>query len=89
MKVGIRETIKDETDKPIGRLNLSSEPTFTHPENEPVFILTLTARGKPLGPGVSGIMDFLDIGREQIVRGFTSITTQRMHDKEVWERQDA
>lgn len=88
IKVAVRYIIKDEHDKPIGRLHLRAEPTFTDPENEPAITLTLTARGKPLGLGVSGIMDFLDIGREQIVRGFTSITTQRMHGKEAWERQD-
>ena len=88
IKVSIRYIIKDEHDKPIGRLHVSAEPAFTRPDDEPAFILKLTARGKPLDSDVSGIMDFLDIGREQIVRGFTSITTQRMHDKEVWERQD-
>ena len=88
IKVSIRYIIKDEHDKPIGRLHVSAEPAFTRPENEPTFTLTLTARGKPLDSGVSGVMDFLDIGHEQIVRGFTSITTKRMHAKEVWERQD-
>jgi len=88
MRIAVRYIIRDEKENPIGRLHVSAEPAFTHPDNAPAFILKLTARGKPLGPGVSGVIDFLNIGREQIVRGFASITTQRMHDDNVWERQD-
>ena len=44
-----------------------------------MFVLNLTARGY-LGHST----DFLDIGREWIVRSFTEMTTKVMHG--VWER---
>jgi hypothetical protein len=41
--------------------------------------LTLTARGAPIGAGVAGALEFLDLGRRWIVRGFADLTTERMH----------
>lgn len=71
--------------KQIGRLHVSAEPGFLATDGKPVLRLNLTARGLPLGEGREGIMRFLDLGREWVVRGFTSITTERMH--QLWGRQ--
>jgi hypothetical protein len=49
-----------------------------------MFLLTLTARGRPGSDGIPGVLQFLDVGREWIVRGFTSITTATMH--KIWGR---
>ena len=70
---------------PIGRLHINEEPRFRTKDNKPIISLTLTARGRPFsGEGVEGVLPFLNLGREWIVRGFTSITTKDMH--KLWER---
>lgn len=82
-----RYRILGDDGSPIGRLHVDAEPRFKSDDGSPVIHLTLTARGKPLGDGLGGILTFFDIGREHVVRGFTSITTKSLHDK--WERTDA
>lgn len=72
--------------KPLGRLHVVLHPAFSRTDQQPIFVLTLTARGAPLGSGVDAAINFLDLGREWIVRGFTSITSQRMHH--IWGRCD-
>ena len=83
----VRYRILDESGSPIGRLHVEAEPHVRTDDGSPVIHLTLTARGKPLGEGLNGILAFFDIGREHVVRGFTSITTKKYHDK--WGRTDA
>jgi hypothetical protein len=49
-----------------------------------MFRFTLTARGQPLGTGLAGVLEFLDLGREWIVTGFDELTTPEMH--RLWGR---
>jgi uncharacterized protein (TIGR04255 family) len=79
--VSIRHLIPDSSGKHIGRLHIEAQPAFRNPDFRPMIVLTLTARGTPIGLGADGVMAFLDLGREWIVRGFTSITTQEMHTR--------
>lgn len=78
-----------ETGEPIGRLYVEASPAMhqnvASPEEE-VFLLRLFARGRPLGDGITGALAFLDVGRDWVVRGFTSITTSEMHD--IWELEE-
>ena len=67
-----------------GRLHVTAQPGYRRPDNSPILALNLTARGFPLGGGEDGIMDFMRLGREWVVRGFAYVTTERMH--EVWGR---
>jgi len=67
----------------VGRLHTSVQPAFA--EDDPIFLLTLTARGNPLGTGLDGALKFLDLGHEWIVRGFAELTTVEMH--RAWERE--
>lgn len=71
----------------LGRLHVAAQPRFRIADKEPVLALTLTARGAPGGDGLEGSLDFFDLGRDWIVRGFTSITRKTMH--EVWGRNDS
>jgi uncharacterized protein (TIGR04255 family) len=64
---------------PVGRLHVSLQPGYVG--SDAVFVLTLTARGRPSGTSDSDVVEFLDLGREQIVRGFTSVTSSEMHAK--------
>jgi len=81
-KVRLRFLIPDQAGKPIGRLHITIDPGYRRSDNHPLFIINLTARGAPGGEGIDGVMKFLDLGREWVVRGFTSITTPKMHH--IW-----
>ncbi|MCQ3807923.1 MAG: TIGR04255 family protein [Acidimicrobiaceae bacterium] len=67
-----------------GRLHVSINPGFRRPEGTPIFVMNLTARGGPTGPGIEGIQGFAEVAHEWIVRGFTDLTCDAMHD--VWQR---
>ncbi len=69
---------------PIGRLNVGVEPAFANDTGEPLYVLTLTARGKPETPDVPGIFGFLDVGHEHLVNAFATITSEEM--QRVWRR---
>lgn len=66
-------------DTPVGRLHIALQPGYGG--TQAMFVLTLTARGRPSGPTDADVLTFLNIGREQIVRGFTSVTSTEMHAK--------
>lgn len=70
-------------DKPVGRLHISVNPAFV--DDEPVWRLNLTARGDPIGSGLSGIKSFFGIGHEAIVLNFEALTTEEMHTE--WMKQ--
>jgi len=70
---------------PLGRLHVRAEPAVRRTDGRPITLLTLTARGAPLGEGVKGVLDFLDLGHTWVVRGFDSITTDQMH--RLWGKQ--
>ena len=76
--------ILDEEQRPRGRLHVSLVSGFMKESAKPMFALKLTARGAPMGQGVAGALEFLDLGRRSIVRGFAELTTDRMH--QVWGR---
>lgn len=85
-RIQLRYEISDPQEGFIGRLHVTFEPGFVKDKNLPVYVLRLTARGKPLGEGLTGILNFLDLGRLQIVRTFTNLTSKEMHQK--WERKN-
>lgn len=82
-KVSVKFVIPNGSE-PLGRLHVAVEPVFRSADDAPLFALTLTARGRPVAPGVAGVLGFMDTGREWIVRTFASITTPRMH--QIWRR---
>ena len=76
--------IKDSDGVERGRLHVTVQPAFEKLDNEPLVILTLVARGEPIGPGDAGVLSFLRLGHEWVVRGFADLTTKQMHRQ--WER---
>jgi len=79
LRLQLRYLISNEINRPIGRLYISSYTVF---QNEtPIFVFTLIARGRPEENDMDGVKKFLDRGREWIVKGFTSVTTPKMHDQ--------
>ena len=69
-----------------GRLTIEAAPAYRNTDRAAMIVLTLTARGAPQGDNAKSIAEFMDMGREAIVRTFTAITTERMH--RIWRRQD-
>lgn len=66
-------------DVPVGRLHVTAQPGLQADTNERIYVLTLTARGRPEGEGADGLLRFLDRGREWIVKGFVDMTTPDAH----------
>ncbi len=66
----------------LSRLYVEATPMVTPPSGELAFRLTLTARGKL---GDADLRSQLDMGREWIVRGFTEVTSEKMH--QLWKRE--
>jgi uncharacterized protein (TIGR04255 family) len=84
IRLSMRSVVSDNSNRePVGRLHIEAEPAV-EPDGTPIIRLALTVRGNPLAPSLQGAADFFDMGREAIVRSFTSITTQQMHD--MWGR---
>jgi len=80
VQLNIKHIINDDEGNFVGRLYVKVQPAFTVEDNKPVFLIELTVRGRPLSEGLEGVMNFMDLGREKIVRAFTEMTTKEMHD---------
>ncbi|MFH1920397.1 MAG: TIGR04255 family protein, partial [Planctomycetota bacterium] len=85
-RIHVRYVIPDASGSPIGRLHVSVDPHVALSGNKQLFVMKLTARGRPIGEGLDGALRFIDIGHEWIVRGFTSFTTKAMQN--IWGRKD-
>jgi uncharacterized protein (TIGR04255 family) len=84
--IRMRFVIPDKSGQPLGRLHATLKPGYRNGDHQPFFLLDLTARGRPIGDGIAGVLAFLDLGREWVVRGFASMTTQTMHKE--WGRKN-
>ena len=71
-------------DIPCGRLHVNARPAIHTPTSQQVVQMTITARGKPDSETIESASEWLDKGREAVVRGFTSLTTPAMH--KIWKR---
>lgn len=88
LRVSYQINVEDNEERnraPVGRLHVTAEPRVSLSTGALVYRLELTARGLPITPDKEGVLEFLDLGREWIVRGFASITTPEMH--EIWRRE--
>jgi len=81
-----RYVIPDEKGNPLGRLHILVDPACRRGDDRPMFLMNLVARGRPDGDGVDGVLRFLDLGREWVVRAFAAVTTPQMH--KTWGRCD-
>lgn len=63
----------------LGRLHVDIHPAYRGTDGCPMYVMTLTARGRS-----GGDVEFFDVGRQWIVRAFASLTTPKMH--EIWRR---
>lgn len=67
-----------------GRLHVVIQRAIRQLDAKEVLQLNLTARGKPTSSRLEDITEWLDLGHEWIVKGFTDLTTNEMH--KVWGR---
>lgn len=74
-----RFTFANPTGELTGRLYSQVDPVTTD-GGDPAFNLTLTARGG-VSDGLDGLIDFMQAGRERIVRVFDAMTTTEMHEE--------
>jgi hypothetical protein len=75
----------------VGRLFVSIDSQYVSKkangspaEVVPIFATNLVARGQSIGEGDEGVMRFIDLGHETIVKFFAQMTTKAMH--KAWER---
>lgn len=86
VQLACQHTINDDSGGFLGRLHVGIESVFRKADDHPLFVMTLTARGKPLSSDREGVLGFLDLGRHQIVKTFDAATTQLMH--QIWRKRN-
>lgn len=67
-------------DRTIARLYVTANPALRREDRAPILVLTLSAKGPPMGADIDGVLQFFDIARAWIVRGFVNITRPNMHE---------
>ena len=80
-----RYVISNSDGEPIGRMIAQSSPGLDQ-AGKPSVQFMLIARGPPNEPTTDAALDFMDIARDRIVRGFAEMTTSRMH--KIWQRRN-
>lgn len=80
---GMRYLVTDQT-RPIGRVHVNAEEAIRVTDRAPLVALTLTARGAPLVEGLPGVLAFLDVAHDRLVRLFDRITRPAMH--QIWRK---
>ena len=79
----LRYIIRNEDGEPGGRLIVTADPAWRL-DGTNIVQFALVARGKPSTPDFEGMSRFFQNGRRYIVRAFTELTSDEMH--EVWRR---
>lgn len=85
-ELSVRFVMKNPQGEPLGRLHVHVQPVYRLRDGVPIYLMRLTARGRPAGLDVASVIEFMDLARAWVVRGFSSITTPAMHT--VWQRRD-
>lgn len=83
IQLNVAHLLSDDNGDFVGRLHVSIEPAFAAPQGSPsapspVYRLTLTARGRPVGEGREGINAFLELGHRAVVTSFDKMVTPDM-----------
>lgn len=70
-----------------GRLYVSVKPALRKADRAPLYVLELTARGRPEDSTITGAMKFLDTHRVTLAMAFAQVTSEKMQLK--WGRRGA
>jgi uncharacterized protein (TIGR04255 family) len=81
VNIGTRYVLPDGK----GRLHVLMQPAIRRTDAKEILQLNLTARGKPDSSASQHLLEWMDLGHEWIVKGFTDFTSKTMH--ELWGRQ--
>jgi uncharacterized protein (TIGR04255 family) len=65
-----------------GRLRVVIQPAIRNTDGQEVLQVTLTARGRPRASATEAILEWLDLGRRWVVKGFADVTSADAH--KVW-----
>lgn len=84
VRVATRYTMRDLEGAPAGRLYIRVDHATTAQSSQKLFVLTLTAVSRPVQGTLSNVVTCFDRGRYWVVKGFTSITPEKMH--RIWKR---
>lgn len=71
----INHLILGKDGKPAGRLHIRVTPVYRMSDHAPILNLEFVARGAPAGPGVDGILGFMDLAHDCALAAFTTLTT--------------
>ena len=85
-RLHLRHQILDKDRSFVGRFHTAVDPQLKRSDGSPIISISFTARGRPLGEGFQGLLNFFDLGRQMIVNAFAAITTSEMQS--VWGRMD-
>jgi hypothetical protein len=66
------------------RLHIQLRRAVRQPDGTELLQLTITAKGTPRSESEQDIVAWFDLGREWVVRGFTDVTSEKMH--QLWGR---
>lgn len=67
-----------------GRLHFSANHALRQFDKREMIQMRLTVRGRPLSSTNADVLNWMDMGREWIVRGFTDLTSSKAHA--IWGR---
>lgn len=70
--------------RPQGRVHVSLEPYFSLSLDQEVYLLRVTAQGRPEGPDLDAALRFIDTAHHWAVLCFAAATTPHLH--QVWGR---
>ena len=71
--------IPGDKGSPVGRLHVAADRAWAGEERRPIVLLSLTARGAPRAGDIPSALEFLDLGRYWVVKGFVDLTTDAFH----------
>jgi uncharacterized protein (TIGR04255 family) len=78
--------IRGDRDDAVGRLHVSAQMAYNQVTSQEIIQFSLVARGRPEAQTIESALAWLDVGRNAIVRGFTSLTRPEVH--KTWGRKD-
>jgi uncharacterized protein (TIGR04255 family) len=67
-----------------GRLRIGLRRAIRNSDSQQILQLVVVARGRPTGTSIEAAMQWIDTGREWVVRGFADFTSAKMH--KLWKR---
>lgn len=80
LSINVRYPIMDEA----GHLTIQVQPAIRQTDRKEILQMTLTAKGRPTSPDLDGVLAWLDLGRDSVVRAFCDFTSPEMH--KLWGR---